>query len=157
MDVIKIPGPDHPITVTGHSGRMQALYSGHVIADSGDVLILKEASYKPVAYFPRADVEMSLLARTDLDTYCPYKGHAAYFTLAMDGNIAESAVWSYEAPHPAMELIRGRLAFYPNLVEVHEVSSMAGITPDDTVRHTDSGAGASQAEHWAATATNPPV
>ncbi|HEY7852056.1 MAG TPA: DUF427 domain-containing protein [Caulobacteraceae bacterium] len=156
MDVVKVPGPDHPITISGHSGRMLAVYSGHVIADSGDVLILKEASYKPVAYFPRADVDMAYMARTELDTYCPYKGHAAYYTLAMDGNIAESAVWTYESPHPAMELIRGRLAFYPNVVEVHEARP-SGADTSDAVRHTDSGAGASQSGHWTPTAPNPPV
>ena len=156
MDVVKVPGPDHPITVTGHSGRMLALFNGHVIADSGDVLILKESSYKPVAYFPRADVDMSFMARTGLDTYCPYKGHAAYFTISMDGNIAESAVWTYETPHPGMELIQGRLAFYPNQVEVHEAHGR-GADTNAAVRHTDSGAGASQSDHWNPTATNPPV
>ena len=82
MDTVKIPGPDHPITVTGHPGRIQALYQGHVIADSADVVMLKEASYKAVPYFPRDDVAMEFLGRTTLDTYCPYKGHAAYFTIA---------------------------------------------------------------------------
>ena len=156
MDVVKVPGPDHPITLTGHSGRMLAIYNGHVIADSGDVIVLKEASYKPVAYFPRADVDMAYMARTDLDTYCPYKGHAGYYTLSMDGEIAENAVWTYETPHPAMELIRGRLAFYPNLVDVHEARHV-GDGPGAAVRHTDSGGGASQQSHWRETATNPPV
>jgi len=156
MDVVKIPGPDHPITITGHEGRMQALYNGHLIADSGDVLILKEASYKPVAYFPREDVEMGFLAPTNLDTYCPFKGHASYFTIAMDGKIAESAVWTYENPHPGMELIKGRLAFYPNFVEVHEMARH-GPTVNAAVLHTDSGAGVSQDAHWATTAKNPPV
>jgi uncharacterized protein (DUF427 family) len=156
MDVVKVPGPDHPITIDGHAGRMLAVFKGHVIADSGDVLILKEASYKPVAYFPRADVDMAFMARTELDTYCPYKGHAAYYTLSMDGDIAENAVWTYENPHPAMELIRGRLAFYPNVVEVREGHSHHA-DPGEAVRHTDSGSGASQGEHWAPTATNPPV
>ncbi|MGH7025665.1 MAG: DUF427 domain-containing protein [Caulobacteraceae bacterium] len=156
MDVIKLPGPDHPITVTGHEGRVQALYNGHLIADSGDVLYLKEASYKPVAYFPRADVEMGFLAATSLDTYCPYKGHASYFTVAMDGKIAENAVWTYETPHPAMEIIRGRLAFYPNFVDIHEVKER-GPSVEASVLHTDSGAGAPQGEHWPTTADNPPV
>lgn len=156
MDVVKVPGPDHPITVTGHGGRLQALYNGHLIADSGDALILKEANYKPVAYFPRKDVEMGFLAPTQLDTYCPYKGHASYFTISMDGQIAESAVWSYENPHPAMALIKDRLAFYPHFVEVHEVGG-AHASPDAAIRHTDSGGGASQAEHWSATAENPRV
>ena len=157
MDAIKIPGPDHQITITGQSGRLQAVYSGHVIADSGDALILKEADYKAVAYFPRKDVEMSFLARTSLDTYCPYKGHASYFTLAMDGHIAENAVWTYEAPHPAMELIRDRVAFYPNFVEIHEVSGAGGPSTEEIVSHTDAGSGASQSERWAPTAGNPPV
>jgi uncharacterized protein (DUF427 family) len=118
MDAIKVPGPDHPITVTRHEGRVRALFQGHLIADSADVLILKEAAYKPVPYFPRGDVEMEVLGRTTLDTYCPYKGHAAYFTIERDGTIAENAVWTYETPHPAMDMIAGRLAFYPNVVEI---------------------------------------
>ena len=156
MDVVKVPGPDHPITVSGHSGRLQALYNGHLIADSGDVLFLKEASYKSVAYFPRKDVEMGFLAPTHLDTYCPYKGHASYFTITMDGQIAENAVWSYENPYPAMALIKDRLAFYSHFVELHAVGG-ARVSPDEAVLHTDSGGGASQAEHWATTAGNPPV
>ena len=156
MDVVKIPGPDHPITVTGHGGRLQALYNGHLIADSGDVLILKEASYKPVAYFPRQDVEMGFVAGTGLDTYCPYKGHAAYFTIVMDGRIAENAVWSYQTPHPAMAIIKDRLAFYPNVVEVHEVGG-THLSAGAAVLHTDSGGGSSQGEHWPTTAGNPTV
>jgi len=156
MDVVKVPGPDHPITIVGHGGRVQALFNGHLIADSGDVLILKEASYKPVAYFSRRDVEMGFLARTGLDTYCPYKGHASYFTITMDGRIAENAVWSYENPHPAMAIIKDRLAFYPNMVEIHEVGA-SHLNPDAAVLHTDSGGGASQKEHWPTTADNPPV
>ena len=155
MDVVKLPGPDHPLSVTGHGGRIQALFNGHLIADSGDVLMLKEASYKPVAYFPRRDVEMGFLASTKLDTYCPYKGHASYFTISKDGQIAENAVWSYENPHPAMEIIKDRVAFYPNVVELREVRGAR--PPDAAIQHTDSGSGASQGEHWQVTAPNPPV
>ena len=154
MDVVKIPGPDHPITLTGQEGHVQALYNGHLIADSEDVIWLKEASYKPVPYFPRADVEMGFLAKTSLDTYCPYKGHASYFTVNMDGHIAENAVWSYETPHEAMELIRGRLAFYPNHVEIHVVGDK-GPSVAATVQHTDSGSGSAQSGPWAVTAGNP--
>ena len=120
MDTVKIPGTDHPIVVTPHAGRVQVRFHGEIVADSVDVLMLKEASYKEVAYFPRADVDMTRLTRTGLDTYCPYKGHAAYFTLATDGSVAENAVWTYETPHPAMAVIAGRLAFYPNVVDVTE-------------------------------------
>jgi uncharacterized protein (DUF427 family) len=118
MDIVKVAGPDHPIAIAPASGRVRALFQGHEIADSGDALVLREGSYPPVLYFPRKDVEMAVLARTDLDTYCPYKGHASYFTIRRDGVIAENAVWSYETPHPGMTAIAERLAFYPSAVTI---------------------------------------
>ena len=151
---MKIPGPDHPITITPAKTRWRARFAGHVIADTGDALILQEADYKPVVYFPRGDVSMEYFSRTDRSTHCPYKGDAAYYTVLMDGNFGDNAVWTYEEPFPAMEQIRERLAFYPDKVEVYEVSEEA-VEPralhtdiDDVVQHTDSGSGASQKEHW---------
>ena len=151
MPQMKTPGPDHPITLDAAPGRLQALYSGHVIADSQDVILLREADYPPVAYFPRADVDTAYMARTAHSTHCPYKGQASYYTLSMDGRISENAVWSYEDPYPSMAAIRDRLAFYPNIVEVQtvdEIEKAAAPGIDETVRHTDAGDGASQAPHW---------
>jgi len=153
---MKIPGPDHPITVTLNPKRVRALYQGHVIADSGHALSLKEAAYKAVAYFPREDVDMDFLARTALSTYCPYKGHASYYTIARDGEIAENAVWTYEDPYAAVDQIKGYLAFYPNQVEIHEIDE--SISPEvirDVIEHTDSGSGSSQLEHWPANVRPP--
>ena len=157
MDTMKIPGPDHPISLKAAPGRMQARFKGHVIADSADVIELKEASYKSVCYFPRGDVDMAFMAKTDLVTHCPYKGDAGYFTLTMDGAIAENVVWTYEAPYPAMETLRGRLAFYPNQVEVYEVGgSHPDASPSDVVKHTDFGGGQSQSAHWPVNVSEPP-
>jgi uncharacterized protein (DUF427 family) len=155
MDSIKTPGPDHPITLSAQPRRARVRFEGHVIADSADVLVLKEAGYQPVSYFPRVDVAMAFLSRTDRDTHCPYKGHARYFTLAMDGHIAENAVWSYEDPYPAMELIRGRLAFFPNQVEIEAYGEDVGASVAEVIRHTDEGDGASQKAPWPATASQP--
>src|SRR5471032_3011600 len=156
MPEMKIPGPDHPITVTANPRRIQALYNGHVIADTRRALTLKEASYKAVIYFPREDVEMAFLTRTEHSTYCPYKGDASYYSLVMDGRFAENAVWTYETPYPAMETIRDLVAFYPNQVEIHEVGDAA--QPDavrGAIQHTDDGAGQSQKEHWPPTVDQP--
>jgi uncharacterized protein (DUF427 family) len=156
MPEMKIPGPDHPITVTADPARYQVSYNGHVIADSRTALSLKEATYKPVLYFDRADVAMAYLGRTDRVTYCPYKGEANYFTLDMDGVIGENAVWTYETPYPAMEIIKDRVAFYPNQVEIRQIEG--GGDPDavrEAVLHTDDGAGRSQAAPWPPTVDQP--
>ena len=118
---MKIPGPDHPITLEPCRGRVQAAFAQHVIADTDDALIVREASYPPVYYFPMDDVDMGFLAKTDHHTGCPYKGEASYWSIYMDGQLKENAVWAYEEPYPAMAALRGRVAFYPNIVEVYEV------------------------------------
>jgi uncharacterized protein (DUF427 family) len=149
MDVMKTPGPDHPITVEGNPRRVQVSYRGHVIADSSRALLLREAGYRPVLYFPRDDVAMEYFSRTDRVTHCPYKGHAHYYTIMMDGEFAENAVWTYEDPYPAMDSIRGHLAFYPSFVEMHEIVEGKRVErPDDVILHTDAGDGHSQAPHW---------
>jgi uncharacterized protein (DUF427 family) len=82
---IRIPGPDHPISITRNSRRVVVTLGGKVVADTREALTLQEASYPPVQYIPRKDVDMALLARTDHATYCPYKGEASYYSLPLGG------------------------------------------------------------------------
>ena len=119
---MKLPGPDHPITIAKNDKRVRVTFAGHVIADTQRALTLKEASYKPVFYIPRGDADMSLLKPTDHHTHCPYKGDASYFSIIADGRSAENAVWSYEQPFPAVGEIKEYLAFYPDRVDAIEES-----------------------------------
>ena len=156
MPEMKLPGPDHPITIAFNPRRVQVDYEGHVIADSRRALTLKESSYKAVQYIPRDDVSMDFLARTEHHTYCPYKGEASYFSIVRDGQFAENAVWTYEAPYPAMNEIKDFVAFYPHYVTVRELEPAGD--PDaiaEAIRHTDSGSGSSQAEHWTPNVSEP--
>lgn len=118
---IRIPGPDHPIDIAPQPARVVVRAGGRIIADTRAALTLREASYPPVHYVPRADVDMALLARTDHATYCPYKGECAYFSIPLGGERAVNAVWTYEAPHDAVASIAGYLAFYPDRVDAIEL------------------------------------
>ena len=114
----RVPGPDHPITIERNPTRITVSVGGRVVADTHDALTLREASYPPVLYIPRKDVDMSLLERTDHATYCPYKGDCAYYSIPAGGERSANAVWTYEAPYPAVAAIKDHLAFYPNRVEI---------------------------------------
>ena len=114
---MKLPGPDHPITISPNPQRVVVTFNGAIIADSRNALELKEASYPGVQYIPRADVDTTKLTRTDNSTHCPYKGDASYYSITVDGKQSANAIWSYEAPFPAMEQIAGHVAFYPNRVD----------------------------------------
>ena len=114
---IRIPGPDHPITIAPNTKRVIVKVAGRVIADSVNALTLQEASYPAVQYIPRKDVDMSLLERTENATYCPYKGDCAYFSIPAGGEKTLNAVWTYETPYDAVIQIKDHLAFYTDRVD----------------------------------------
>lgn len=114
---ILIPGPDHPIAITANASRIVVSIAGRTVADSREALTLREASYPPVQYIPRKDVDMSLLERTAHATYCPYKGECAYYSIPSGGERSVNAVWSYEAPYAAVAAIKDYVAFYPDRVD----------------------------------------
>jgi uncharacterized protein (DUF427 family) len=114
---VRIPGPDHPITIEHNPKRIVVEVAGRVIAESRNALALKEANYPVVQYIPRKDVDMSLLERSDHLTYCPYKGDCNYFSIPVGGPKSVNAVWTYEAPYAAVAEIKDHLAFYPDRVD----------------------------------------
>ncbi len=114
---MKIPGPDHPISIVANPSRVTIVVGGRTVADTRSALTLREASYSPVEYIPRRDVDMSALVRSDHKSYCPYKGDASYFSIPGGGDRSANAVWTYEAPFEAMAQIKDYLAFYPDRVD----------------------------------------
>jgi uncharacterized protein (DUF427 family) len=115
--LIKVPGPDHPISIERNSARVVVSVAGDVIADTCDALTLREADYSPVQYIPREDVDLSRLKPTDHATYCPYKGDCNYYSVPSGGKKSVNAVWTYENPYPAVAQIKEHVAFYPDRVD----------------------------------------
>ncbi len=117
---VKIPGPDHPITIEHNATRVVVSIAGRTLADTRRALKLREASYPAVLYIPREDVDMTLLERTDHATYCPYKGECAYYSIPLGGERSVNAVWTYENPYDAVASIKDHVAFYPDRVDAIE-------------------------------------
>jgi uncharacterized protein (DUF427 family) len=117
---IKIPGPDHPITIAKNEKRVTVSAAGRTIAETHSALTLKEASYPAVQYIPRGDADMMLLHPSDHKTYCPYKGECSYFHIPSLGEKGRNAVWSYANPYDAVSAIRNHLAFYADRVEIDQ-------------------------------------
>jgi uncharacterized protein (DUF427 family) len=111
--------PDHRIATQPADVHVQIRYNGEIIADTTDAVRLEETHVGHVVapvvyYFPRKDVKMERLVRTDHHTDCPFKGQASYYSLK-DG--PENAVWTYEQPYDEMLSIKDHLAFYPDKVD----------------------------------------
>jgi uncharacterized protein (DUF427 family) len=114
---VKIPGPDHPITIERNPNRVVISVAGHIIADTRDALTLREANYPATLYVPRKDADMALLERTAHASYCPYKGDASYFSIPAGGERSVNAIWTYELPYEAVASIKDHLAFYTDRVD----------------------------------------
>jgi uncharacterized protein (DUF427 family) len=118
---VKVPGPDHPISIQRDPARVVVSVAGRVVADTRNALTLREAAYPPVQYIPVEDVDLSQLERADHVTYCPYKGDCTYYSVPAGGVKSVNAVWSYEDPFPNVAQIRGHVAFYSERVDAIEV------------------------------------
>jgi uncharacterized protein (DUF427 family) len=113
--------PGHPITITPAPYRVRVTFAGRVVADTMRALSLTEASYAPVMYIPREDVDLTAFERTDHTTRCPYKGEASYYSIHAGDRTAPNALWSYEQPLEAVSAIAGYVAFFPDRVELEEL------------------------------------
>lgn len=117
---MKIPVPDHPITVNPHSCPVRITFAGVVLAESKRAIALKEGNYPTVLYIPREDVRMERFERSANATHCPYKGDASYYSAVVNGKRSDNAAWSYENPFPHMAEIKEYFAFYPNRIDTIE-------------------------------------
>lgn len=106
------------ITVAPLAGTVTVQAGGVALGTSERALELREGSYPPVVYVPRADIDMNRLTRTERSSTCPWKGAASYYSILIPGGVLDNAVWSYEDPKPDMAAIAGYLAFYPDRVSV---------------------------------------
>ena len=86
---------------------MRAIWNGQVIADSDETVVV-EGNH----YFPAASVNKSFLKDSDKTTYCPWKGTANYYTIAVGGDENNDAAWYYAEPKDAAKKIVGRVAFW---------------------------------------------
>jgi uncharacterized protein (DUF427 family) len=130
---IKLPSPDHQITITPSTDRVLVRSGDTTIADSQSTLVLSETHYSPVRYIPLGDVDQSLLTPSELTTYCPYKGDASYYSIVGQER-GTDAVWFYDQPYAAVAELRDHVAFYPDRVELTVSASGAFVDEGTAVR-----------------------
>ena len=108
--------PDYEVAISPYKGTVTVRTGDKVIAETRAALLVRETRHDDVYYLPREDVDLASLRSTELSTYCPFKGHASYWSYKGESDL-ENFVWSYEAPYPEVEPLKGYLSFYTNKVE----------------------------------------
>ena len=99
------------VDVRESSRHVRVSLDGEQVAESTRPKLLFETSLPTRVYLPREDVRSELLEESATATYCPYKGHASYWSLrAGDGHV-EDVAWSYAEPFPEADRVRDHLSF----------------------------------------------
>ena len=109
--------PDHQVREEHVDERVEVVFNGEKIAESRDVVKVVEDDQPARYYFPREDVVMSALERTETTTQCPFKGTAHYYSVRVGERVADDAVWTYEEPYEEHLDLQDRLAFDEKLVD----------------------------------------
>jgi uncharacterized protein (DUF427 family) len=117
--------PEHKVQEQHLDERVRVEVGGELVADSSDVIRVREDENPPRYYFPRADVQMDKLERTATTTQCPFKGTARYFSLRTGEKTLEDAVWTYEEPYDEHVALKDRVAFYDDKIPEIEIRPRA--------------------------------
>ena len=91
---------------------MQAIWNDTVIAESNDTIIV-EGNH----YFPVNSIKDEYFEKTDLTSFCGWKGMANYYSVIVNGKTNKDCAWYYETPNDAAMKIKGMVAFW-NGVEI---------------------------------------
>lgn len=110
--------PGHVVAAVPEPRRVRVLLGERVIADTLAALQVTESRHDPVWYVPPGDVDQALLTATDTSTYCPFKGHASYYSIDTGEQHLADAVWSYRTPYDECRMLQDYLAFYADRVTV---------------------------------------
>ncbi len=110
--------PDHLVEIEAVGATVTARVGGAVVAESEHALVLREQGYEPVFYFPARDVTAAALVATNHTSYCPFKGHATYWSIVAGGTELNNVAWTYAEPYDEAIQIKNHIAFYQDRVEV---------------------------------------
>ena len=117
--------PDHEVTCESAAERVRVVFAGETVADSRAALRVEETGYRPVYYIPMADVRRAFLRASEHRSYCPFKGEAGYWSLAVGERIAENALWGYEKPFDECAALKDHVAFYGDRVDAVYLDEVA--------------------------------
>jgi uncharacterized protein (DUF427 family) len=106
-----------PPRVEPSAKHIQVVFNGVVIADTRRAMRVLETSHPPVYYIPPEDIRTEYLTPTARGSFCEYKGAASYYTITVNGAVAQNAAWFYPRPTPGFAVIRDYVAFYPGRME----------------------------------------
>ena len=110
------------------SALVEVTLGGVTIVRTTRALRVLETSHPPTYYLPVDAFAAGSLVPAGGQSYCEWKGVAAYFDLVAGSAVAERAAWGYPHPTSAYEALRDHVAIYPSAMDACTVDGEV-VTP----------------------------
>ena len=138
----KSPGfakvPEYDVHLEPSPRRLRVMFNGETIADSIRAVLMYESRHIPVYYFPMDDIRADILTPTEGTSFCPFKGHASYWSVTAGGKTSENVLWSYATPFDEVPELAGYGAFYWDRVDQwYEEDEEIFVHPRDPYKRID--------------------
>ncbi len=102
--------PYHRIDCLRSSRSLRVEADGTVLVDTTETMVVYETALDPRLYVDPALVRVEL-TRSQLHTYCPYKGTATYWNAVVNGVVLSDVAWSYEDALPESSPLQHLVSF----------------------------------------------
>lgn len=96
---------------------IEVVFNGVAIAKTKRSYRVLETSHPPTYYLPPEDLNLEYFTMAEGQSFCEWKGIAAYYTIQVDDKIAPKAAWYYPQPTPAFAPMKDHVAFYAQLMD----------------------------------------
>lgn len=106
------------IDILQSSRSIRVEIDGVIVAETDKARILFETGLPARYYMPKTDVHFEYLTATDTVTSCPYKGHARYWSITLDGQTHDDLVWGYDTPLQESMDVAGYVSFYNEKLDI---------------------------------------
>jgi uncharacterized protein (DUF427 family) len=91
---------------------------GEEICESHAGWRVLETSHPPTYYLPRSAFRPGALLATRGESFCEWKGVAAYLDVVGGEKVARRGGWYYPRPNPDFAMLAGHVAVYPGLMDL---------------------------------------
>lgn len=129
---------DHSIEVEPSPRWVRVQFGGQYVADSKRVLLIRSASKLPEYAFHPDDVRLELLGPAGEPTDDPRNGPTTYYTVKVNGAVAEHAAWTFDDPPPERAVLKGHVGFKWNKMDHwYEEEEEVFVHPRDPYKRVD--------------------
>jgi len=103
--------PDYHTEFEPSPRRVRVYFNNQLLADSKQMMLLRETNHLPLYYFPKEDVQMDFLIPSDQSAHSDHKGDAVFWDVQVGEKIAKSAAFTFRHPPQDGPKLENTIAF----------------------------------------------